>query len=89
MQVSEDSGTNWEAGYFDCLVRKVDSSRYLGILGVATDIRLNTPPDPGKVGVHNQAGLVNALVVGGLEQSLGIVQSVDEAITVLRRLLAQ
>lgn len=30
-QVSEDSGTNWEAGYMDCLSRHVDPKRYLGV----------------------------------------------------------
>ncbi len=80
MQVSEDSGTNWEAGYFDCLVRHVDPERYYGIVGIASDIRLQTPPNPAQSGVHNLAGYVNALVVGGLEQSLGVYQSVDLAI---------
>lgn len=72
-QVSEDSGTNWEAGYMDCLARHVDPSRYYGVIGLATDIRLRTPPDPTKSGPHNLAGLINAFVAGGLESSLGIV----------------
>ena len=71
-QVSEDSGTNWEAGYMDCLAKRVDPSRYYGVIGLATDIRLRTPPDPARTGVDNQAGYVNALVVGGLQQSLGV-----------------
>ncbi len=71
-QVSEDSGTNWEAGYMDCLAKRVDPRRYYGVIGLATDIRLRTPPDPGKAGVENQAGYVNALVVGGLQGSLGV-----------------
>ena len=43
-QVSEDSGTNWEAGYMNCLSRRVDPGRYYGVIGLATDIRLRTPP---------------------------------------------
>jgi hypothetical protein len=71
-QVSEDSGTNWEAGYMDCLSRHVDPQRYYGVIGLATDIRLRTPPDPAKAGVENQAYYLNGLVVGGLQRSLGI-----------------
>jgi len=71
-QVSEDSGTNWEAGYMDCLAKRVDPGRYYGVIGLATDMRLRTPPDPAKRGVENQAGYVNALVVGGLQGSLGV-----------------
>ncbi|MGH2531152.1 MAG: nucleoside 2-deoxyribosyltransferase [Thermomicrobiales bacterium] len=71
-QVSEDSGTNWEAGYMDCLAKHVDPSRYYGVLGLATDIRLAAPPDPSKPGVDNQTGYLNQLVVGGLQHSLGI-----------------
>ncbi len=71
-QVSEDSGTNWEAGYMDCLSRHVDPQRYYGVIGLATDIRLRTPPDPAKPGVENQAYYLNGLVVGGLQRSLGI-----------------
>jgi len=83
-QVSEDSGTNWEAGYMDCLARRVDPARYYGILGLATDIRLRTPPDPAKPGVDNQTWHVNQLVVGGLQLSLGIVH--DEASAIARLL---
>src|SRR5262245_54530345 len=32
-QASEDSGTNWEAGYMDCLSRFVDPERYYGVIG--------------------------------------------------------
>src|SRR5262245_57611155 len=31
LQVCEDSGSNWEAGYLDCLARHVDPSRYYGV----------------------------------------------------------
>ena len=71
-QVSEDSGTNWEAGYFDCLCRHVDRGRYYGIVGIASDIRLRTNPNPHMSGVDNQAGYLNPLVVGGLQLSLGV-----------------
>jgi hypothetical protein len=83
-QVSEDSGTNWEAGYFDCLSRHVDPERYYGIVGIASDIRLRTVPNPAKSGVENQAAHINALVSGGLQRSLGIYLDEDSA---LERLL--
>ncbi len=79
-QVSEDSGTNWEAGYFDCLSRHVDPRRYLGVIGLATDIRLDGQPDPAKTGVDNMAWSINAFIVGGLQESLGIVRSEDDLI---------
>lgn len=72
-QVSEDSGTNWEAGYMDCLSKRVDPSRYLGVLGLATDIRLRQLPDPTRTGVDNQAFYVNPFIVGGMQSSLGVV----------------
>lgn len=84
-QVSEDSGTNWEAGYMDCLSRHVDPARYYGIVGMATDIRLQAPPDPRRAGVENLAVALNALVVGGLQSSLGIYT--DEA-SAIERLIA-
>ncbi len=71
-QVSEDSGTNWESGYMDCLATHVDPARYYGVIGLATDIRLRTPPHPDKHGVENQALHINALVIGGLQRSLGV-----------------
>lgn len=79
-QVSEDSGTNWEAGYFDCLCRHVDPDRYWGIIGHASDIRFRTLPDPSKAGVENQAGYANALVIGGLQLSLGVYLTEDEVL---------
>ncbi len=79
-QVSEDSGTNWEAGYMDCLSRHVDPARYYGVLGLATDIRLRSLPDPAKAGVDNQAFYINQLVVGGLQLSLGIALDEETAI---------
>ena len=79
-QVSEDSGTNWEAGYMDCLSRRVDPARYYGIVGIATDMRLKSPPNPEKTGLDNQAFHVNALVAGGLQSSLGVYLDQDAAI---------
>ena len=76
-QVSEDSGTNWEAGYMDCLSRHVDPTRYYGVIGLATDIRLKTAPNPARSGVNNQAWHINALVAGVLQSSLGVY--LDEA----------
>ncbi len=80
-QVSEDSGTNWEAGYMDCLSSRVDPDRYYGVIGLATDIRLRTPPDPSRSGVDNQAGYANPLVVGGLQGSLGVYLDETSMIT--------
>lgn len=78
--VSEDSGTNWEAGFMDCLSRHVDPERYYGVMGLATDMRLRTPPHPDKHGVENQALHINALVAGGLLLSLGVFLDEDSAI---------
>jgi hypothetical protein len=71
-QVFEDSGTMWEAGYMDCLSKKVDPSKYYGCIGLATDIRLQTLPDPQQPGVDSQTFYLNQFVVGGLKLSLGI-----------------
>ena len=76
--VSEDSGTNWEAGFMDCLSRHVDPARYYGVIGLATDMRLRTRPHPDKHGVENQALHINALVAGGLLLSLGVYLDEDE-----------
>jgi len=78
-QVAEDSGTMWEAGYMDCLARHVDSKKYLGSIGLATDIRLRTPPSTEKVGFDNQTFYINQFVVGALKLSLGIFQT-EEAL---------
>ena len=79
-QVSEDSGTNWEAGFMDCLHKRVDSRRYYGVLGLATDIRLRQKPDPARSGIDNQAFYINPFVVGGMQSSLGVVYSEEELI---------
>ena len=88
LQVSEDSGSNWEAGYMDALSTHVDPDRWYGVMGMATDIRLQSIPNPAQSGVENQAGYVNALVVGGLQRSLGIYTTVHEAITQLEKIRA-
>ena len=77
-QVAEDSGTMWESGLMDCLSTRVNPSRYYGVLGLATDIRLQTTPNPAKIGVDNQSWAINAFIIGALKNSLGIVGSVDE-----------
>lgn len=87
-QVSEDSGTNWEAGYFDCLSRYVDPARYYGVIGLATDIRLHARPNPDQDGVDNMAWSINAFVVGGLQESLGIVRTEDDLLARLREIAA-
>lgn len=84
-QVSEDSGTNWEAGYMDALNKHVDPTRYLGVLGLATDIRLQQMPEPSRSGVENQALSLNSFIVGGMQSSLGIVHNEDDLISELQR----
>ncbi len=88
-QVSEDSGTNWEAGYMDCLSRHVDPERYWGVIGLATDIRLRQQPVPERSGVDNQAFHVNAFIVGGMQRSLGVVYDEDALIARLAEIAAQ
>ena len=85
-QVSEDSGTNWEAGYMNCLSRRVDPGRYYGVIGLATDIRLRTPPHPERHGVENQTLHINALVIGGLQRSLGVYLDEDSMIERLQEI---
>ena len=79
-QVSEDSGTMWEAGFMDCLSQFVNKEKYYGVIGLSTDIRLQTKPDPSKAGVDNQSMYLNQFVVGGLKNSLGIFLNEDEMI---------
>jgi nucleoside 2-deoxyribosyltransferase len=88
-QVSEDSGTNWEAGYMDCLSRHVDPARYWGVIGLATDIRLQQRPDPARSGVDNQAFYVNPFIVGGMQRSLGVVYDEETLIARLAEIDAQ
>jgi nucleoside 2-deoxyribosyltransferase len=88
-QVSEDSGSNWEAGYMDALSKHVAPDRYYGVVGMATDIRLQSMPNPAQSGVDNQAGYLNPLVVGGLQKSLGVYRTEDEAIARLLEVRAR
>lgn len=83
-QVADCAGTNWEAGFFDCLSKHVNPSRYLGVIGLCTDIRLFTAPDPNKPSFDNQTMYLNQFMIGGLKCSLGVVTSRDE---LLRRLV--
>jgi hypothetical protein len=88
-QVSEDSGTNWEAGYMDCLSRHVDPARYWGVIGLATDIRLQQVPVPERSGIDNQAFHVNAFIVGGMQRSLGVVYDEDALLARLAEIAAE
>lgn len=88
-QVAEDSGTMWEAGYMDCLARHVNAQRYYGAIGLATDIRLRTTPDPNKQGVDNQSFAINAFIAGGLKLSLGIFLDEDTMIEELEKIRDQ
>jgi hypothetical protein len=88
-QVAEDSGTMWEAGMMDCLSTCVDSTKYYGVIGLATDIRLSTPPDPAKAGIENQSWAINAFVIGGLKSSLGVAHDVDELVNRLLQVRAE
>lgn len=88
-QVSEDSGTNWEAGYMDCLNKRVDPKQYYGVIGLATDIRFAQQPDPARHGIHNQAFYVNPFIVGGMQSSLGVVHTEDELIARLKEIEAE
>ena len=85
-QVAEDSGTMWEAGYMDCLSKKVDNSKYWGAIGLATDIRLQTLPDPKKRGIDNQSMYLNQFIIGGLKLSLGVYTDEDHLILKLKEL---
>ena len=85
-QVAEDSGTMWEAGYMDCLSKYVDSKKYIGAIGLATDIRLQTMPDPQKLGVDNQSMYLNQFIIGGLKLSLGVFMEEDELIEELKKI---
>src|SRR5688500_7918554 len=85
-QVSEDSGTNWEAGYMNCLSRRVDPERYYGVIGLATDIRLRTPPHPERHGVETQTPHINALAIGRLQGSLGVYLDEDSMIERLQEI---
>jgi hypothetical protein len=78
----------WEAGYFDRLSRE-QPDRYAGVIGLATDIRLATPPDLAKIGVHNQAWAINAFVIGGLKSSLGVYTDLETLFSALETTRAE
>lgn len=82
-RISLDCGTMWESGYMDCLSKHVDSSKYYGCIGITTDIRLNTIPDPNKNGVDNQSMYIDQFIIGGLKLSLGVYTSEDDLIRAL------
>ena len=84
-QISEDSGTMYETGFMDCLNKHVDPSKYYGVIGLATDMRLKTAPDPRKSGVDNQAMYLNQFVIGGLKSSLGVYTDEDALLEALKR----
>jgi len=75
-RITLDCGTMWEAGYMDCLHNNVNSKKYLGCIGLVTDIRLETLPDPNKSGVDNQTMYIDQFVVGGLKLSLGLYKNI-------------
>lgn len=88
-QVSEDSGTMWEAGFMDCLSKHVDPKRYLGVIGLATDIRLSTRPNPERPGLENLAVAINGLITGGLKRSLGCYTTEEALFARLREIRAE
>ena len=88
-QISEDSGTMWETGFMDCLSQFADKDKYYGVVGLITDIRLQTIPDPQKSGVDNQSFYINQFIVGGLKMSLGIYTDEDSMISRLETIRNQ
>jgi hypothetical protein len=64
----------------DCLSKKINPNFYYGCIGLATDIRLSTIPNPLQTGVDNLAFAINAFIIGGLKLSLGVYINVDEMI---------
>lgn len=88
-QVTEDSGTMWEAGYMNCLSKHVSPTKYYGVIGLATDIRLYTTPDPAKPGIDNQSGYLNQFVIGGLKLSLGVYLNIDSLLERLHEIEQQ
>lgn len=87
-RLSEDPGTLWECGYMDCLAKKVNPKKYYGCIGLATDIRLGTAPDPSKSGIDNQSMYYNQFMIGGLKLSLGVALSEEDLIERLIKLRA-
>ncbi len=73
----------------DCLSRHVDPERYWGVIGLATDIRLQQTPVPERSGNDNQAFHVNAFIVGGMQRSLGVVYDEDALLARLAEIAAE
>jgi hypothetical protein len=77
-----DDGTACEIGMFAELVRGDDNrGHYRGIVGIATDLRLERRRDEGVVG-----GGMNLFVAGAVGSCGEIVHEVDDLIAALRRL---
>ena len=85
-RISLDCGTMWEAGYMRCLSDYDTHGTYWGCIGLVTDIRLQTVPDPNKRGVSNQAMYIDQFIVGGLQTSLGIYYDVDSLLQALQKI---
>ena len=62
------------------------NSKYWGAIGLATDIRLQTLPDPKKRGIDNQSMYLNQFIIGGLKLSLGVYTDEDHLILKLKEL---
>jgi nucleoside 2-deoxyribosyltransferase len=88
-QVADCPGTNWEAGYFDCLSKEVNPKKHVGVIGLASDIRLLTAPDASKPGFDNQTMYLNQFMVGGLKCSLGVCYTKEELFARLVEILGK
>lgn len=84
-RISDDPGVMWEGGYMDALSRR-DPEKYFGCIGLTTDIRWQTVPNPDMPKADNQAFYFNGFVIGGLKNSLGVYYSIDDLIDALRNL---
>lgn len=84
-RVSDDPGVMWEAGYMDAMSR-YDPEKHWGCIGLTTDIRWQTKPNPDMPKADNQAFYFNGFAVGGLKKSLGIYYSIDDLLDALRKI---
>jgi len=75
-----DDGTACEIGMFAQLVH-ADRERYRGIVGIATDVRLERRRAQGVVG-----GGMNLFVIGAIESCGRIVYAVNDVVAALREL---
>jgi hypothetical protein len=85
-KIALDCGTMWEAGFMDCLSQNVNPKKYYGCIGLTTDIRLNTIPNPSKRGIDNQSMYIDQFIIGGLKLSLGVYTSEDMLIKALDKI---